>query len=542
MNLYQRLIPLTVASSLLLAGCNSDDSATEQQLETSTKKNIILMITDGASDGAWDIASFWQHGELLNDTYPYNALDTRYAMSTYALNGNSAPDTSENCDASTYAEGFGYDPEQAASDKATDATTFTQMQVLAYSDVTGTHELCLNPEQGMGCSVVMYGELPITIYANEVNLTFEAYEYINTNYTDSAASGTAFATGESTYNGAISVDNCGNTLLPITAYAKDHGLATGIVSSVQFSHATPAVFGANNTSRSNTDVIGSDLLNNGHLDLIMGSGHPLFDENGESQEADYSYIEAQSWQSLQQGELVSKTHQKAWTFIDSKDSFEALANQSADEEMLSGPLIGLVQNNATLQQSRTLCSDEDAAVAFACSYVENVPSLATMTTGALNYLSQNDKGLFVMIEGGAVDWAAHANDTARIIEEQVDFNDAVKAAYDWVEENSNWDETLLIVTTDHGNSFVLGASSDQAVYDPVAMTAKEQMPEVKYYSGSHTNELVRFYAKGMDSERFADYVIGKDDNYPNHYRHTGADGSYFQNKHVFNVVKDILDQ
>ena len=62
--------------------------------------------------------------------------------------------------------------------------------------------------------------------------------------------------------------------------------------------------------------------------------------------------------------------------------------------------------------------------------------------------------------GLSVDWAAHGNDTARIIEEQIDFNAAVKSVYEWIEENSSWDETLLIVTTDHGNAFVLGSDSE----------------------------------------------------------------------------------
>ena len=75
----------------------------------------------------------------------------------------------------------------------------------------------------------------------------------------------------------------------------------------------------------------------------------------------------------------------------------------------------------------------------------NVPSLETMTRGALAYLSQDPNGFFVMIEGGAVDWAAHANNTARIIEEQVDFNRSVAAVVEWVEQNSSWDETLVIV-------------------------------------------------------------------------------------------------
>ncbi len=530
-----------LASSLFIFGCDSDSDKSAQSEQTKAK-NIIVMIADGASDGSWDIANFWNEGQvLLNNSYPFNEIDTRYAMATYSLNGNSAPDTSEDCDADTYAEGFSYVPAQAIDETPTSETT-TSMEILAYGNVLETHEKCLNPEEGYACDILNYMGTEITLYGKQIELVYEGYSYINTNYTDSAAAATAIATGKSTYNGAISVDNCGTPLSPITEYVKSNGLSTGIVSSVPLSHATPAAFGAQNISRAETAQIGADMLANGYADLIMGGGHPMYDEDGSSvSEANFSYISEDAWNQLQAGTLKPEGSEQAWTFFDSKANFAALADGTASAEMLDGPLIGLFQNVETLQQART-CTSGDAAVAFSCPQLSNVPDLATMSKGALNYLSQNENGFFIMIEGGAIDWAAHANDTARIIEEQSDFNDAVTAVYDWVENNSNWDETLLIVTTDHGNSFVLGGASDQSIYSPVAMVAKETMPEVKYYSGSHTNELVRFYAKGNGSDLFDQYVIGTDSDYPQRYRHTGADGSYFQNKHIFDVVKQVISE
>ncbi|WP_112477912.1 alkaline phosphatase [Vibrio variabilis] len=266
MNLNKNLIATSILASLFLSGCNSSDENTvdgKDQSESQTK-NVIVMITDGASDGAWDIASFWQHGELLNDTFPFNELDTRYAMSTYALNGNSAPDNSPSCDPNAYAEGFSYSAEKASSDAA----------------------------------------------AAVADKVFAGYEYLDTNYTDSAASGTAIATGQSTYNGAISIDSCGNELKLITEYAHDNKLSTGIVSTVQFSHATPAVFGAKNNSRSNYTEIGTAMLKNGYADLIMGAGHPMYDGNGKARgqdEINYKYIGEDTWNKLQAGTLVSSS-------------------------------------------------------------------------------------------------------------------------------------------------------------------------------------------------------------------------------------------
>lgn len=83
----------------------------------------------------------------------------------------------------------------------------------------------------------------------------------------------------------------------------------------------------------------------------------------------------------------------------------------------------------TLQYNRDKTAfGGDAAKATGVAYNTGVPTLVLMTRGALNHLGKNENGFFAMIEGGAVDWAAHANDTAGIIGEQIDFNDSVQAA------------------------------------------------------------------------------------------------------------------
>lgn len=535
------LLPVIASSVLALTACNSSND--KGDVELPSKTNVIVMISDGASDGAWDIASFWQNGkQLLNDTYPFNAIDTRYAMATYALNGNQSPDDSEDCDAFTYSEGFGYIPSKAINETLTDAKSMGAMlDFIGFGDLTDEprcHQDVLEDDQM--CTAISYGEDMVTILVSTYDLVFEGYQYININYTDSAASGTAMATGRSTYNGAISLDNCGAELPLITEYAKSVGMSTGIISSVPFSHATPAVFGARNRSRSNTPEIGANMLSNGYADLIMGAGHPLYSVDSQPQEPEFTYIDADSWDALNEGNLKSDTHDRPWVFFDQKDDFEALANGTASEELMNSPVIGLVKNIETLQQRRSTCEDVD--IAFACPMNANVPDLPTMSLGALNYLNQNETGFFLMIEGGAVDWAAHDNNTTRLIEEQVDFNNAVKAVFEWVEQNSSWDETLLIVTTDHGNSFVLGETANHNFYAPVEMVEKETMPEVRYFSGQHTNELVRLYAKGNGSHLFEQHVVGVDENFPVRYRHTGSDGSYVQNIHIFDVAKEVIGQ
>ena len=119
----------------------------------------------------------------------------------------------------------------------------------------------------------------------------------------------------------------------------------------------------------------------------------------------------------------------------------------------------------------------------------NQPDLATMTLAALNVLSKEEDGFFLMVEGGAVDWAAHANNLPRLIEEQIDFNEAVEATVKWVEKNSSWGETMIIVTTDHGNGLIQGPNADRNAYEPIVSQGAGALPLVRWNSDTHTREL-----------------------------------------------------
>ena len=109
----------------------------------------------------------------------------------------------------------------------------------------------------------------------------------------------------------------------------------------------------------------------------------------------------------------------------------------------------------------TLPGDKDCRPAepFAAPLNRNVPTLATMSKAAINCLDNNPKGFYLMIEGGAVDWANHANQPDRMIEEQIDFVEAVEAVVAWIESHGGWDETLLILTADHECGLLWGPNS-----------------------------------------------------------------------------------
>lgn len=436
-------------------------------------KNVILFVADGASWGAYDMASYWEFGELGRQ--PYDSFGVKLGMTT---------------------EPFGapaYDPAAAWDTTPTGDDDF-----------------------------------------------FEGYKRIKQNATGSAAAGTALATGQKTLNGRVNVDPDGEPLRFATQDMKDAGKSTGVVTSVFFSHATPAVFGAQNISRNDYHDIADQMINGGTLDLIMGGGHPDFDDEGAPRTDD-------DGNPVQEFDAISKADWDAlngpdapMTLIETKEQFEQLADGTLT---VDGRLMGVPQINETLQANRspfTTPLDPTAPgtpnLGFPTGHelLPTVPSLATMTTGALNHLGKDEDGLFLMVEGGAIDWMAHANATGRLIEEMIDFNHSIGAAVDWVDAKSSWDETLMIVLTDHGNGALMGPDSDTIPFQPIVNNGAGVLPGFQWHSGSHTTENTLLWAHGAGSELFYDYVLGTDFGLTDVLGFN--DGSYVDNTAVASVM------
>ena len=125
-----------------------------------------------------------------------------------------------------------------------------------------------------------------------------------------------------------------------------------------------------------------------------------------------------------------------------------------------------------------------------------------------------------MVEGGAIDWASHSNQSGRMIEEEISFNQAVESAVNWVEKNSNWNETLIIVTGDHETGYLTGpgsnpegnqsAVSKHEIWKPLINNGKGVQPGMEWHSEGHTNSLIPFFAKGTGSEKFNQRIKGTD--------------------------------
>ena len=352
-------------------------------------------------------------------------------------------------------------------------------------------------------------------------------------------------------------------------------MSIGAVSSVEATHATPAAVYGHNSSRNNYAAIGTEGVygsnplngsvansdsnpvagNNGlynslnynqNMTVLMGAGHGDYNSSGVyNTGASDNYVGGTAaWNDIKDGAAPN-----GWTFVDQKADFEAIANGTN----VPTKLLGIAQVNTTLQNDRAgLAADANNPSGMA--YIAGVPTLTTMTSAALNVLGQNSDGFAVMIEGGAIDWANHSNNIGRMIEEQLDFDNSVAAAVAWVEANSNWNDTLLIVTADHetGNLWGDGTYTDinaDGNYDPgidtfngyqqVTATGTDVLTGVQYLSGDHTNALVPLYAKGAGSERFADHVIGQA-NIADYYGATGfsANHDYIDNTSIYNVMMD----
>ncbi len=324
---------------------------------------------------------------------------------------------------------------------------------------------------------------------------------------DSAAAATAMSVGVKTYDAAIGVDLDHRPLRHAIEVAEDRGLATGVVTSVEISHATPAAFVAHHRSRDSYDAIARQMICESRLEVIMGCGHPLFDANGEpiARPRQFRYVGGpKTWEDLRDGRGTGADADgdgtpDDWTVVFSREEFLSLAHGPTPKRVL-----GVAKKLTTLQQERR--GDPNAAP-FAVPYNGDVPTLAEMTEGALNILDNDPDGFFLMVEGGAVDWASHDNQTGRMIEEKTEFDKAVQTVLAWIQKESSWRETLLVVTSDHDSGYLTGPGSGPSAKGEPKWTApvgrgQGQVPDVEWHSDGHTNSLVPFYAQGRNAHLF----------------------------------------
>jgi alkaline phosphatase len=357
------------------------------------------------------------------------------------------------------------------------------------------------------------------------------FDYVTDCYTDSAAAATAMSTGVKTYNGAIGVDMDEKSVPHVLELAEDMGKATGVITSVQWTHATPAGFSAHNVSRNNYAEIGQEMVYDSAIDVVMGAGHPWYDGYGDpttpTSLGDWKYSGGEStWNDLVAGTAGGDANgdgvDDPWLLIDERAAFQGLAEGPTPDRV-----IGVAPVRYTLQEGR---AGDVFADPFVVPFVETIPTLEEMTQAALNILDDDPDGMFLMIEGGAIDWASHANYSGRMVEEELDFAASVNVVMDWVQMNSNWGETLLVVTADHETGYLNGPGSDPD-WMPVVNNGAGNLPGMEWHSGDHTNSLVPFFAKGDAARMFKAYADEYDPVY----------GKYLDNTEMAGVLFWTLD-
>jgi len=241
---------------------------------------------------------------------------------------------------------------------------------------------------------------------------------------------------------------------------------------------------------------------------------------------------------------------KGWSFIDDRPEFAALAEMTPDKKDAALPkkLLGIVRTNGDVPPVDGDADDPQFSEnRFTKGTVEAIPTLSEMTLGALNILAQNDKGFYLMVEGGNIDHANHGNNAANSVLEFTGFSKAIEAAIQWVETYSSWDETIMIVTADHETGQLWGAgtfddNNDNNKFDkedtfnelaPIESVKKGQVADVQYLTSGHTNALVPFYAKGAGAEKAEKFIRGVDETAAERWN---FNGNYIYNSDVFNVM------
>lgn len=283
-------------------------------------------------------------------------------------------------------------------------------------------EFKLRSTQNVGIGKLNLRKFPVT----GMQTTHAEDRYI----TGSAASGTALATGYKTTIGTIGMNGEHTEKYETMAeIAKRKGMKVGIVSSVSIDHATPACFYAHTGSRNNYYTIGQHLTQSG-FDYFAGGGvrWNKYDSDKETKglaEDINLFLDAAS--------------AKGYKYVNTKSAFNALT--AADGKVI-----------ATLEQFKTNVSASAAAMPYTVDLDEQISendkiTLSDFTKKGIELLNNDDKGFFLMVEGGKIDWACHANDVVSAAHNTVEFDKAIGFAIDFYEKHK--DETLIVVTGDH---------------------------------------------------------------------------------------------
>lgn len=315
-------------------------------------------------------------------------------------------------------------------------------------------------------------------------------------YPDSASTATAMSTGQKTdYNNIAwkSGDGEGGQIERISDTARSYGMATGLVTTVPISHATPGAFFSHNVNRFNYHAIGREILLETRPEVVIGGGvGPLGGD----------FVAA--------GDLSQALATGKWLYLErapGTDGGVALREGARQAIRDQKGLFAIFGGGAGNFES-PVPSDTPGSPSVTRGSSEN-PTLADASIAALEVLSQDPDGFFLMVEQGDIDWANHANDFGRMIGCLWDLDEAVRAITAFVdrpEDAIDWSNTLVLVTADHANSY-MRFNRTLGVGDlPSQRGASYPDGEISYGTTQHTGELVTLRARGLKSDTLLDYA------------------------------------
>ena len=281
-----------------------------------------------------------------------------------------------------------------------------------------------------------------------LHMTGSANDYV----TDSAAAGTALATGFKTNNDVVGQSPDGKPLKNLMEYAREAGKATGVTVTSILPHATPAAFSAHHIARYHYDTITEQQANSG-LDVMIGGG-------------------------------LSNYYPKTTPGSRRKDDKHIL--NLLREKMPVVLSIATLRKIKAPKQLTAILSAGHLPPAIKRDY-----TLGELTAKALECLTQNEKGFVLMVEGSQIDLASHDNDMPRLIGEVKDFDTAVKTSLDFAEKDGS---TLVVVTADHETG---------GITLPMKTIENDKIVKPTFSSDNHTAVMVPVFAYGPGAENFA---------------------------------------
>lgn len=345
--------------------------------------------------------------------------------------------------------------------------------------------------------------------------------------TDSAASGTQIASGEWAGANMIGCDKKGNPVVTILEKAEALGKSTGLVTNTRITHATPAAFAAHQPQRSKENEIAVDILNN-DVDVIFGGGlrHWIPQDVKPENEQYYQLKIRTRWD----GEIKSKRKDDRNLLEEAEaKGYEIIFNIDQLNSSQNAKILGLFANSSLMNGIQETIDVKNPD--------RKIPTLLEMTKKAVETLSKDEDGFFLMIEGGQIDWAGHDNDAGTLLHEMIHFDETVDYVFKWAQKRR---DTIVIISADHetgGFSFCYSPWNPPAPKQLPGSMFKDEMFSPKEDYGTY-DILDKIYSQRMS---FA-AIFEKFDKLPNEIKSAKALADIVNDNMDFKITVDEAGQ